>query len=63
MPVNAILVVAWILLLVMAFTFWISPKGCLYLSLRLFARAQQLEVGRKAYHDTIAANVDGKGKV
>jgi glycerol-3-phosphate acyltransferase PlsY len=55
--INVILVVAWILVVTMALTFWISPKGCRYLSLRLFARAEQLEIGRKTYHDTIASNM------
>ena len=47
----------------MALAFWFSAKGCRYLSIRFFARACQIEAGRKAFHDAVHANVDGKENV
>jgi hypothetical protein len=54
MPVNVILIGAWVMFGLLALTFWISPKGCRFLSLHFLARAHQLEAGHKAYHETIA---------
>lgn len=56
--VNAILAVSLILLATMAAAFWISPRGCRWLSLRLYARAVQIEAGRQAFSDALAANTE-----
>ena len=54
MPINVIMIGSWVMVVVMSLAFWISPKGCRFLSLHFLARAHQLEAGHKAYHDTIA---------
>jgi hypothetical protein len=54
--VNAMLATILILLATLAVAFWVSPRGCRWLSLRLYCRAVQIEAGRQAFADAMEAN-------
>lgn len=54
--INSILVVLLILLATMALAFWLSPRGCRWLSLYLYCRATALDAARQAFEDTMQAN-------
>ena len=61
--INSVLLVTLILIGVLALAVWASPLGCRWISLRLYARAEQLDAGRRAFKNTLDANIYAKERV
>ena len=58
---NDMLMLILILAALLGAAFWFSPKGCRWISLYLFCRAEALDAKAETFAATMRANVEDMG--